>query len=56
MAERRVTVSHPVVWTVLYLPYGAMFGFVNVALTYLATKHGLSVTQAVYLNASSMSS
>lgn len=35
---------HPFVWTVLYLPFGALSGFVTVALTFLATKHGLSIS------------
>ncbi len=34
MAER--TGPHPFVWTVLYLPFGALGGFVTVALTFLA--------------------
>jgi hypothetical protein len=40
---------HPVVWAILYLPYGALSGFVTVALTYLATEHGLSITQGALL-------
>jgi hypothetical protein len=49
-AEDRPGVRHPVVWTVLYLPFGAMSGFVTVALTFLATKNGLSITEASFLN------
>lgn len=45
---------HPAIWTILYLPFGAMSGFVNVALTYLATRHGLSITEASFLPASAM--
>jgi PAT family beta-lactamase induction signal transducer AmpG len=41
---------HPVVWTVLYLPFGALSGFVGVALTYLATQHGLSIAEGALLN------
>lgn len=50
MPPKRSTVAHPVVWTVLYLPFGAMSGFVGVALTFLATKNGLSITEASLLN------
>ena len=38
-------VPHPVVWTILYIPFGALGGFVSVALTFLATRHGLSITE-----------
>jgi MFS family permease len=48
------TVRHPAVWTILYLPFGAMSGFVSVALTYLATRHGLTITEAAFLPAASM--
>jgi PAT family beta-lactamase induction signal transducer AmpG len=41
---------HPVVWTVLYLPFGALGGFVGVALTFLATQHGLSISEGALLN------
>jgi len=36
---------HPIVWTILYIPFGALGGFVGVALTFLATGHGLSITE-----------
>jgi MFS family permease len=36
---------HPVVWTVLYIPFGALGGFISVALTFLATRHGLSISE-----------
>ena len=42
--------SHPIVWTVLYLPFGALGGFVSVALTFLATEHGLSISEGALLN------
>src|SRR5258708_14359273 len=42
--------SHPFVWTVLYLPFGALGGFVGVALTFLATQHGLSISEGALLN------
>jgi MFS transporter, PAT family, beta-lactamase induction signal transducer AmpG len=41
---------HPFVWTVLYLPFGAFGGFVSVALTFLATQHGLSISEGALLN------
>jgi hypothetical protein len=45
---------HPVVWTILYVPYGAMAGFVTVALTYLATEHGLSIMDGALLTGAQM--
>jgi MFS transporter, PAT family, beta-lactamase induction signal transducer AmpG len=45
---------HPIVWTVLYLPFGALAGFVTVALTFLATKHGLSISEGALLNGANM--
>jgi uncharacterized membrane protein YfcA len=36
---------HPVVWLILYIPFGALSGFISVALTFLATKNGLSITE-----------
>ena len=48
------TVRHPIVWTILYLPFGALGGFVGVALTFLATKHGLSITEGALLSGASL--
>ncbi|MFZ5479377.1 MAG: MFS transporter [Myxococcota bacterium] len=45
---------HPFVYTVLYLPFGALGGFVSVALTFLATRHGLSITEGSLLNGAQM--
>ncbi len=45
---------HPVVYTVLYLPFGMLGGFVGVALTFLATRSGLSVTEGAFLGAASL--
>ncbi|HQY64789.1 MAG: MFS transporter [Myxococcales bacterium] len=45
---------HPVVWTILYLPFGAFSGFVTVALTFLATKKGLSISEGALLNGAQM--
>ena len=41
---------HPAVWFVLILPFGALGGFVGVGLTFLATTHGLSITEGALLN------
>ena len=35
---------NPLLYFVLFLPFGATSGFVSIALGYLATKAGLSVT------------
>ena len=40
---------HPFVYSILYLPFGALGGFVGVPLTYLATKHGISIGDASLL-------
>jgi PAT family beta-lactamase induction signal transducer AmpG len=45
---------HPVVWTILYIPFGALGGFIGVSLTFLATRHGLSITEGSLLNAVSL--
>lgn len=45
---------HPFVWTALYIPFGAVSGFVTVALTFFATKRGLSITEGATLNAAQM--
>ncbi len=50
----RAKAPHPVAWTILCLPFGALSGFVQVALTFLATKHGLSISEGALLNGASM--
>jgi len=40
---------HPVVWLILYIPFGALGGFVTVALTFLATRNGLSITEGALI-------
>src|SRR5262249_29772699 len=35
-------------------PFGAMTGFVQIALTFLATKHGLSISEGALLNGAQM--
>lgn len=45
---------HPIVWLILYIPFGALGGFVTVALTFLASQHGLSISEGALLNGSNM--
>ena len=45
---------HPVIYTILYFPFGALGGFIGVALTFLGTRHGLSITDSAFLGAASM--
>jgi MFS family permease len=45
---------HPLIYTLLILPFGATGGFVSVALVFLATKSGLTVEQGASLIAVSM--
>ncbi len=52
VTEKRA--PHPIVWTILYLPFGALSGFVQVALTFLATKHGLSISEGALLNGANL--
>jgi MFS transporter, PAT family, beta-lactamase induction signal transducer AmpG len=45
---------HPLVWLVLYLPFGALTGFVSIALTFVATKEGLSISEGALLTGSQL--
>ncbi len=45
---------HPFLYLVLIVPFGASFGFVSVALAFLATRNGLSVQQGAELIAAGM--
>lgn len=54
MSDPTKRVQHPVVWLILYLPFGALGGFVSVALTFLATQHGLSIAEGALLNGASL--
>jgi len=45
---------HPFVYTVLYLPFGAMSGFVTVALTFLASASGISVAETSLLGGANL--
>ena len=49
-----IRAPHPSVYTVLYLPFGALSGFVAVALTFLATQSGLSITEGSLLGGAQM--
>jgi len=48
-AESAARQPHPIVWLILYIPFGALSGFVTVALTFLATQHGLSITEGALI-------
>jgi MFS transporter, PAT family, beta-lactamase induction signal transducer AmpG len=50
----KARVPHPVIWTILYLPFGALSGFVGVPMTFLASKHGISIGDAQLLTAASL--
>jgi MFS family permease len=54
MNESARTSPPPVVWTILNLPFGALGGFIQVALTFLATKNGLSITEGALLSGAQM--
>ncbi|HUP10018.1 MAG TPA: MFS transporter [Caldimonas sp.] len=45
---------HPAVWCVLLVPFGAVGGFVGVALTFLANRRGISITDTAFLAAASI--
>jgi len=47
--EIKGRIPHPSLWMILYLPFGALGGFVTVALTFLATKHGLSISEGALI-------
>ncbi len=45
---------HPIVWLLLYVPFGALGGFVSIALTFLATQNGLSIGEGALIIGSQM--
>lgn len=45
MQNKHGKLPHPIIWLILYIPFGALGGFVSVALTFLATQNGLSITE-----------
>lgn len=53
-AKNSSSLPHPLVWLILYIPFGALGGFVGVALTYLATQNGLSITEGSLIIGSQM--
>jgi MFS transporter, PAT family, beta-lactamase induction signal transducer AmpG len=40
---------HPWVWALLYVPFGALGGFISIALTFRATKVGLSISEGAMI-------
>lgn len=52
--EKPRPAAHPFAFTVLVVPFGATFGFVSVALAFLATQRGLTVQQGAELIAAGM--
>lgn len=47
--RNRHSSPHPIVWTILYYQSGALNGFIFVALTFLATRNGLSITEGSFI-------
>ncbi len=47
-------IPHPIVYTLLYVPFGALSGFVGVALTFMASASGLSVADTSLLNGANL--
>lgn len=45
---------HPAVYALLYYPFGAFSGFITVAMTFLATRHGLEITEGALFTGVSM--
>jgi MFS family permease len=54
MSSAKAAPPHPAVWMMLFIPFGAAGGFVTVGLTFLATRHGLSITQGALLGGASL--
>jgi PAT family beta-lactamase induction signal transducer AmpG len=48
-SHREPGIPHPVVWTVLYLPFGALYGFGSVALTNVASQRGIPISEATLI-------
>lgn len=51
-SRREPGIPHPVVWTILYLPFGALYGFGSVALTNMASQRGIPISEAALIIAS----
>ena len=54
VSRREPGIPHPIVWTILYLPFGALYGFGSVALTNLASQRGIPISKAALIIASGM--
>jgi MFS transporter, PAT family, beta-lactamase induction signal transducer AmpG len=53
-SQREPGIPHPIAWTILYLPFGALYGFGSVALTNLASQRGIPISEAALIIASGM--
>lgn len=45
---------HPAVWALLYFPFGALGGFIQVSMTFFGTRHGLSITEGAFFTGMSL--
>ncbi len=54
MTAAPMRVPHPVIFTMLYIPFGALSGFVGVALTFMASANGMSVADASLLTGANL--
>jgi MFS family permease len=52
--SREPAIPHPIVWMILYLPFGAVYGFGGVALTNIASQRGISISETTLIVASAM--
>jgi len=48
-SDKQHGMPHPVVWTILYLPFGALYGFGSVALTNVASQRGIPISEATLI-------
>ena len=48
-SDNQHSMPHPVIWTILYLPFGALYGFGLVALTNVASQRGIPISQATLI-------
>jgi MFS family permease len=49
-----IRMPHPVVWTILYLPFGALGGYGSVALTNVASTRGIPISEATLIIAAGL--
>ncbi len=45
---------HPAIYAILYFPFGALGGFITVAMTFLATRNGLTITEGAAFGATQL--